>query len=88
MNRFITSALLSAFTAASLASIAHAQSTTSDPLGINAIEDTSIQRQRGSLQGGTNSSLGVLRDGFRNQDTISGWSFDGGDIILRDKNKQ
>ena len=85
MNRFIISALLSALSAASLAGVAHAQSTTSDPLGINAIEDTSIQRQRGSLQGGTNSSLGVLRDGFRNQDTFSGFSFDGSDINVDNK---
>ena len=82
MNRFITSALLSALSAASMASVSHAQSTTSDPLGINAIEDTSIQRQRGSLQGGTNSSLGNFRDGFHNRDTFSGFSFEDNDIKI------
>jgi hypothetical protein len=80
--------LFTALSAASLAGVAHAQSTTSDPLGINATEDTSIARQRGALQGGTNSSLGVLPDSYRNEDTVSGWSFENGDIILHHKDQQ
>lgn len=85
MNRFAATALLTALSAASLAGFAHAQSTTSDPLGINATEDTSIARQRGALQGGTNSSLGVLPDSYRSEDTVSSWSFENGDIILHQK---
>jgi len=88
MNRFITTTLLSAFATASLAGIAHAQSTPSDPLGINATEDTSITRQRGALQGGTNSGLGALPDSFRNEDTVSSWSFENGDIILHQRDNQ
>jgi hypothetical protein len=88
MNRFAQTALFTALAAASLAGVAHAQSTTSDPLGINATDDTSISRQRGSLQGGTNSSLGMLPDSYRNEDTVSGWSFENGDIIFHKKGKE
>jgi hypothetical protein len=88
MNRFAATALFSALSAASLAGVAHAQSTTSDPLGINATEDTSIARQRGALQGGTNSSLGQLPDSYRNEDTVSGWSMENGDIVFHKKGKQ
>jgi hypothetical protein len=85
MNRFIRTTLLSAVATASLAGFAHAQSTPSDPLGINASDDTSITRQRGSLQGGFNSGLGELPSSFRNRDTVSSWSFENGDIILHHK---
>lgn len=85
MNRFITTTLLSALAAASLAGIAHAQSTPSDPLGINASDDTAITRQRGALQGGFNSGLGELPDSLRNENTISSWSLDNSDFILPEK---
>jgi hypothetical protein len=82
MNRFIATVLVTALTAVSVASAARAQSTPNDPLGINATEDTSIARQRGGLQGGINSSLGVLPDSYRSEDTVSSWSFENGDIIF------
>jgi hypothetical protein len=88
MNRLLTTTLLSALAAASLAGVARAQSTPSDPLGINASDDTSIARQRGALQGGLNSGLGAMPDSFRNEDTVSGWSFENGDIILHHKDTQ
>lgn len=88
MNRFIAATLFTALAVASVAGAARAQSTTSDPLGINATDDTSLARQRGALQGGTNSSLGIMPDSYRNEDTVSSWSFENGDIILHSKDKQ
>lgn len=85
MNRITTATLLAALAAGSFAGAAHAQSTTSDPLGINALDDTSTARQRGQLQGGVNSSLGMLPDSYRSEDTVSGWSFENGDIIFHKK---
>jgi hypothetical protein len=88
MNRFTATVLVTALAAVSVASAARAQSSPNDPLGINATEDTSIARQRGALQGGVNSSLGVLPDSYRNEDTVSGWSLDTGDIIFHKKGDQ
>ncbi len=88
MNRFITTTLLSALAAASLAGIAHAQSTPSDPLGINASDDTSITHQRGALQGGFNGGLGALPDSFGDENTLSSWSLDNGDIVLPQKSNK
>lgn len=88
MNRLIATVLVTAMAAVSVASVVRAQSSPNDPLGINATEDTSIARQRGALQGGVNSSLGVLPDSYRNEDTVSSWSFENGDIILHKKGPQ
>jgi hypothetical protein len=85
MNRFLATVLVTGLAAAAVAGAARAQSSPNDPLGINATEDTSIARQRGALQGGVNSSLGVLPDSYRNEDTVSGWSFENGDIIFHKK---
>jgi len=41
-----------------------------------------------ALQGGTNSSLGQLPDSYRNEDTVSGWSMENGDIVFHKKGKQ
>lgn len=88
MNRFIATVLVTALSAVAVASVARAQSSPNDPLGINAMDDTSIARQRGALQGGVNSSLGVLPDSYRNEDTVSSWSFENGDIIFHKKGDQ
>jgi hypothetical protein len=88
MNRITTATLLAALAAGSLAGAAHAQSTTSDPLGINATDDPTTARLHGQLQGGINSSLGQLPDSYRNEDTVSSWSFENGDIIFHKKGDQ
>jgi hypothetical protein len=88
MNRLLATVLVTALAAVSVAGAARAQSTPNDPLGINATEDTSIARQRGGLQGGVNSSLGILPDSYRSEDTVSSWSFENGDIIFHKKDNQ
>jgi hypothetical protein len=57
------------------AAAAGAQSTPDDPLGINVMDDTSIARQRGALQGGTNS---IDTNSYRNRNAVDNWSFENG----------
>jgi hypothetical protein len=88
MNRLTTATLFAALAAGTLAGAAHAQSTTSDPLGINATDDPTTARLNGQLQGGTNSALGILPDSYRSEDTVSSWSLENGDIIFHKKGDQ
>jgi hypothetical protein len=77
MPRISTRLFLAAGAAILVAGPVFAQSTTADPIGINAIEDPTISRQRGALSNATTGSLGDMPNSMRSKDTVGGWSLDG-----------
>ncbi|MGV3552451.1 hypothetical protein [Rhizobium sp.] len=76
MNRSLS--LVLAFAGVLVAGNAFAQATTSDPLGINVIDEPTLTQQRGAIGQNTSSTVPTnQRNVWDNGGTFKGFNFDG-----------